>query len=52
MPTPDENKIMRFLDEEGGQSTIVKVASELGVRIDYARIVCESLVLLCHLECH
>ncbi len=43
MPSPDENKIMRFLDEGGGQSTVVKVARELGVRIDYARIICESI---------
>ncbi len=43
MPTPDENKIMLFLDEEGGQGSILKVSRELGVRIDYARIICESL---------
>ncbi len=45
MPSPDENKIMRFLDTGGGQSSIVKVARELEIRIDYARIICESLVL-------
>ncbi len=43
MPSPDENKILRFMGEEDGQSSIVAVARMMGVRVDYARSICESL---------
>ncbi len=43
MPSPDENKILRFMGEEDGQSSIVAVARMMGVRVDYARSICESI---------
>ena len=43
MPSPDENHILRILDEEGGESNLAKVAVEMGLSTQWARTVVESL---------
>ena len=43
MPSPDENKILRYMGEEAGKSSIAGIARMMGVRVDYSRSICESL---------
>jgi len=43
MPSPDENKVLRILDEEGGESSLAKVASKMGLSTDWARTIVNSL---------
>lgn len=43
MVTSDEKVILKFMQEEGGESTVVHVAQEMGLRIDYTRLILESM---------
>ena len=43
MATPDERKILKFIDEKGGESHEVSIANEIGVRLVYARTILTSM---------
>jgi Mn-dependent DtxR family transcriptional regulator len=43
MPTPNENKILQILKEEGGESTSRKIASKMGFDSAYLRIMLHDL---------
>ena len=43
MPTPDERKILKIIDDEGGESTVGKVASKMGLITSYVRIILNSI---------
>lgn len=43
MVTPDEKLILKFIQEEKGESTVVHVAREMGFRIDYTKSILESM---------
>ena len=43
MPTPDEKNVLKILDEEGGELTEGKIVKHMGVRLDYMRIILESM---------
>lgn len=43
MPTPDERKILKIIEEKGGESHEVAIANEMGVRLVYARTILSSM---------
>jgi len=43
MPTPDEKKILKIIDEEGGESNTVKISNAMGLRLDYLRSILDSM---------
>ncbi len=43
MPSPDENHVLRILDEQGGESNLAKVAIKMGLPTDSARTIVNSL---------
>ncbi|MEW6674783.1 MAG: hypothetical protein AB1348_01975 [Nitrospirota bacterium] len=43
MATPDEKKILKIIEEEGGQSHEVTIAKEMGLRLDYVRVILWSM---------
>ncbi|PIS25662.1 MAG: hypothetical protein COT45_02145 [bacterium (Candidatus Stahlbacteria) CG08_land_8_20_14_0_20_40_26] len=43
MPTPDETKILRIIDAEGGESTVRKIARKMGLDSSYARVILQSM---------
>lgn len=43
MPTPDEKKILKIIDEEGGESSTVKISNAMGLRLDYLRSILDSM---------
>ncbi|MDI6761731.1 MAG: hypothetical protein QME83_01745 [Thermodesulfobacteriota bacterium] len=45
MPTPDEIKIFKMIDAEGGESTIGKIARKMHLDTSYARVILNSMGL-------
>jgi len=43
MPTPDEKKILKIIDEEGGESSTVKISNAMGLRLDYLGSILDSM---------
>ncbi len=43
MATPDEREILKIIEEEGGECSEVKVAREMGLRLDYVRTIIGSM---------
>ncbi|MBC8218918.1 MAG: hypothetical protein H8E73_10675 [Planctomycetes bacterium] len=43
MPTPDENKILKIIDTEGGECTLGKIAKEMHLQTSYARVIVRSM---------
>ncbi len=43
MATPDERLILQILEEEGGESSVVKVCNQMGLRLDYGRTILGSM---------
>lgn len=43
MPTPDENKILKIIDDEGGESTVRKIAGKMNLTPSYARVILRSM---------
>ena len=43
MPTPDENKILKIIDAEGGECTLGKIAKEMHLEPSYVRVILRSM---------
>lgn len=43
MPTPDERRVLKIIEEKGGESHEVTIANEIGLRIDYVRVILSSM---------
>jgi len=39
MPTPDENQILKIIDAEGGECTVVKIAAKMRLQPSYVRVI-------------
>lgn len=45
MPTPDEMKILKIIDAEGGESTVGRIAGKMRLDANYARVILNSMGL-------
>lgn len=45
MPTPDEMKILKIIDVEGGESTVGRIARKMRLDTNYARVILNSMGL-------
>jgi Mn-dependent DtxR family transcriptional regulator len=43
MPTPDENKILKIIEAEGGECTVGKIAAKIRLDPNYVRIILRSM---------
>ena len=43
MPTPDESKILKIIEAEGGECTIGKIAAKMRLDSNYVRIIMRSM---------
>ena len=43
MPTPDENKILKIINTEGGECTVGKIAKEMHLEPSYVRVILRSM---------
>jgi len=43
MPTPDESKILKIIEAEGGECSIRKIATKMRMDPSYARIILRSM---------
>ena len=43
MPTSDEKEVLKIIEEEGGESHIVKVANRIGLRLVYTKTIIGSM---------
>ena len=43
MPTPDESKILKIIDAEGGECSIGKIAKEMHLEPNYVRVILRSM---------
>ena len=43
MPTPDENKVLKIIDTEGGECTVGKIAKEMHLEPSYVRVILRSM---------
>lgn len=43
MATPDERKILKIIEEKGGESHEVTIANKMGLRLDYIRTILRSM---------
>jgi len=43
MPTPDETKILKIIDAEGGECGIRKIAAKMRITPQYARVILRSM---------
>jgi Mn-dependent DtxR family transcriptional regulator len=43
MPTPDEKKVLKILDDEGGESTLGRIARKMHLEPQYVRIILNSM---------
>ena len=43
MSTPDESKILKIIDAEGGEPTIGKIARKMGLNTSYTRVILSSM---------
>ena len=45
MATPDERKVLKIIEEKGGESHEVTIANEMGIRLVYVRTILASMGL-------
>ncbi|MCG2815612.1 MAG: hypothetical protein L6425_06745 [Candidatus Aminicenantes bacterium] len=43
MPTPDETKILKIIDAEGGECPIRRIAAKMRLDTNYARVILNSM---------
>ena len=43
MPSPDENHVLRILDEQGGECYLSKIAMKMGLSTEWAKTIIYSL---------
>ena len=43
MPTPDENKVLKIIDAEGGECTVGKIAAKMHLQPSYVRVILRSM---------
>jgi len=43
MPTPDESKILKIIDAEGGECTVGRIAAKMRLQPNYVRIILRSM---------
>ena len=43
MPTPDESKILKIVETEGGECTVGKIAAKMRLEPNYVRIILRSM---------
>lgn len=43
MPTPDESKILKIIDAEGGECTVGRIAAKMRLDPNYVRIILRSM---------
>jgi len=43
MPTPDESKVLKIIEVEGGECTIGKIAAKMRLDPNYVRIILRSM---------
>ena len=43
MPTPDESKILKIIEAEGGECTVGKIAAKMRLDPNYVRIILRSM---------
>lgn len=43
MPTPDETKILKIIDAEGGECTVGRIAAKMCFEPSYVRIILRSM---------
>ena len=43
MPTPDESKILKIIDAEGGECTVGRIAAKMRLEPNYVRIILRSM---------
>ena len=43
MPTPDESKILKIIEAEGGECTVGRIAARMGLDTNYVRIILRSM---------
>lgn len=43
MPTPDEMKILKIIDAEGGEATVGRIARKMRLDTNYARVILNSM---------
>lgn len=43
MPTPDESKILKIIEVEGGECTIGRIAAKMRLQPSYVRIILRSM---------
>ena len=43
MPTPDENKILKIIDTEGGECTVGRIAIKMRLDPNYVRLILRSM---------
>jgi len=43
MPTPDESKILKIIEAEGGECTIGKIAAKMRLQTSYVRVILRSM---------
>jgi len=43
MPTPDESKILKIIDAEGGECTIRRIVAKMRLDTNYARVILNTM---------
>ena len=43
MPTPDEVKILKIIEDDGGESSVRKIAVKMGLTPNYARVILNAM---------
>ena len=43
MPTPDESKILKIIEAEGGECGIGRIARKMGLSPNYTRVILRSM---------
>jgi Mn-dependent DtxR family transcriptional regulator len=43
MPTPDESKILKIIEAEGGECTVGRIAAKMRLEPNYVRIILRSM---------
>ena len=43
MPTPDESKVLKIIEDEGGESSVGKIARKMRLDTSYVRVILRSM---------
>jgi len=43
MPTPDESKVLKIIEDEGGESSVGKIARKMRLDPNYVRVILRSM---------